>query len=102
MNRTEQRIWEVEAQIRAEGYKLTYRLFVEDSKTPGFPGMIAGRVDPEDKEVVISTAATPSPILRLRTLKHELHHIQDPEWDCGNRSFFDKRPVPDQREWLTR
>ena len=92
----------VEMQICIAGYRVVYRDFVEDHKTPGFLGMIAGRVDHEDQEVVISTKATPSPILRLRTLKHELRHIQEPDWDCGNRSFFDKRPVPERREWLVR
>lgn len=102
MSPTEARIAEVEQAIRDLGFRVTYRQFVEDHKTPGFPGQIAGRVDRDDAEVVISTAATPSPILRLRVLKHELHHLVDPGWDCGNRTIFDQRPAPADREWLTR
>jgi hypothetical protein len=36
------RIAEVEDEIRANGFTLVYRRFVEDSKSPGFPGQIAG------------------------------------------------------------
>lgn len=109
MSAVQARVTEVEEAIRAAGFRITYRRFVEDSKTPGFPGHIAGRVDRADREVVVSTFATedhhgtPSPVLRLRVLKHELHHIQDPTWDCGNRTVLDRRPPKDgETEWLKR
>ncbi len=98
MNRVQERIAEVEQEIRAAGFRLIYRRFVEDAKTPGFPGHIAGRVDRADREVVVGELATsgscgtPSPIRRLRVLKHELHHITDPDWDCGCRAIYDNRP----------
>lgn len=95
-------ILRVEDAIRGQGYTLTYRPWVEDSKSPGILGMIAGRTAREDREVVIGTKATPSPILRLRVLKHELRHITDPDWDCGCRAMFDRRPVPAARDALVR
>lgn len=96
------RIAEIEAEIAAAGFTLTYRRFVEDSKSPGFPGQIAGRTSRADREVVIGEFATPSPVLRLRVLKHELRHVLEPEWDCGNRSTFDRRPDAGYSTPLTR
>lgn len=81
-------IADVENEIRAEGYTLTYRPYVEDHKTPGFPGMIQGRTGYKDREVVLSTVAVKTDIARLRVLRHELRHIREPEWVCGSRAVM--------------
>lgn len=77
---------EAEQAIRAASYELTYRPYVEDHLTPGFPGLILGRTDRDGREVVVSTVAVQSDIARLRVLRHELRHVLDPEWVCGSRA----------------
>lgn len=77
-----------ESAVRAADFTLTYRPYVEDSLTPGFPGMIEGRTDRNGREVVVSTVAVKTDVARLRVLRHELRHISDPEWDCGSRAIM--------------
>jgi hypothetical protein len=84
---------ELESRIRSSGYALRYVEYCEDSRTPGFLGMIRGVVDHERREVKISLAANKTPSDVIDVLTHELRHIEEPEWDCGNRDVFGRGSV---------
>lgn len=77
----------VEQQIRDAGYTVRYVEYCEDSRTPGFLGMFAGVTDRGHQEVKIRTHDRTT-IEILETLRHELRHVLEPEWDCGNRDLF--------------
>ena len=79
---------DIESKIRAYGFDIKYVEYCEDARTPGFLGQIKGVTDWELKEVKIGLKANPTETALLETLKHELHHLEDPEWDCGNRDVF--------------
>lgn len=88
---------ELEARIAAHGYSLRYVEFCEDARTPGFPGQIRGVTDRERREVKIGLRANPTEADMLDILAHELRHLDEPEWDCGNRDMFGRGgPVPSQ------
>ena len=70
--------------IQAHGFTVTLRPFVEDALTPGFLGMIAGRTSHERREVIIRTHGMSARRI-AKALRHELHHVAEPDWDCGNR-----------------
>lgn len=79
---------ELEQRIYAHGYKLRFVDYCEDSRTPGFLGQIRGVTDHERREVKISTKANPTDADMLDILAHELRHLDEPDWDCGNRDVL--------------
>lgn len=78
----------LEARIRQHGYTLRYVEYCEDSRTPGFLGQIRGVTDRERSEVKIGLVANPTQADMLDILTHELRHLDEPEWDCGNRDVI--------------
>lgn len=87
---------ELEKRIRAHGYDVRYVEYCEDSRTPGFLGQIAGVCDHNVPEVKIGLKANPTPEQLLATLRHELRHLDEPDWDCGNRDVFGRGGKPKQ------
>jgi hypothetical protein len=79
---------ELERRIKAHGYELIYQDWCETSETPGFLGQIRGVTDHNRKVVRVSRNANPTPELMEDILRHELRHLDEPEWDCGNRDVF--------------
>ena len=75
------------AEISLHGYKVRYLPNCEDARTPGLLGMFAGVTDHERKEVKIRTSGRTC-VEIIETLRHELRHVQEPGWDCGNRDVF--------------
>jgi hypothetical protein len=73
--------------IRGSGYSLTYEEFCENTETPGLLGQIKGVTNHRDRSVRVSTRNR-TIVEMAETLLHELHHVQDPEWDCGNRDVL--------------
>lgn len=71
--------------IQARGFTVVLVAQAEDAQTPGFPGQIRGVVDWENKVVKLGMLAHFSLGDLAETLDHELRHIQEPTWDCGNR-----------------
>lgn len=84
----EERIEVAELAIRAQGFEVRYVEWCEDADTPGLLGSIRGVTDWGRREVKVSGRAHESPEEMADTLLHELHHVLDPEWDCGNRDLF--------------
>lgn len=82
----------MENEIRKHGFEIKYVEYCENSRTPGFLGQIKGVTDWELKEVRIGLKANPSRSELLATLAHELRHVKDPEWDCGNRDSLGRGP----------
>lgn len=76
------------AAIRAEGFDVRFVEYCEDDRTPGLLGQIAGVTDWELREVKIGLRATAAPGKREATLAHELDHVRNPGWDCGNRDVL--------------
>jgi hypothetical protein len=81
-------IKEVEGRIRAHDFTLRYVDWCEDARTPGLLGQIRGVTDWERKEVKISLFANPLRCDLLDILTHELRHLDEPDWDCGNRAVY--------------
>lgn len=80
---------ELIAAIESEGWTVRLVDYCEDSRTPGLLGQILGVTDRERREVKVGLVATGrEPGQRALTLAHELRHIREPEWDCGNRDVF--------------
>jgi hypothetical protein len=91
---------QLEAEIAAEAFELRYVEFCEDARTPGILGYYAGVTLREERIVKVSTMKT-YPIgggfvdtvdrdIReiIAILQHELRHVREPEWDCGNRKVL--------------
>jgi hypothetical protein len=74
--------------VEAHGWTVRFVDYCEDARTPGLLGQIAGVTDWERREVKIGLKATSEDGQRVTTLLHELKHIVDPDWDCGNRDVF--------------
>ena len=81
-------IAKLERRIKRHGFELIYQDYCENSRTPGLIGQIRGVTDRELKQVRISKKANPDPKDRAEILAHELHHLDDPTWDCGNRDVL--------------
>lgn len=81
---------EAEAAIADAGFTILWVDWCEDARTPGLLGQILGVTDWERREVKISTKARPGRDQAdlADVLEHELRHIQDPDWDCGNRDVL--------------
>ncbi len=86
---------ELESRIQAHGYAVRWVEWCEDARTPGLLGQIRAVVDRERREVKLGKAANPTPELRLDILRHELRHLDEPEWDCGNRDVFGRGGPPE-------
>lgn len=74
--------------IYAHGYRLEFHDYCENSDTPGWLGQIRGVTDRNKKLVRISTKANPTRAAMIDILQHELRHLDEPEWDCGNRDAY--------------
>lgn len=77
----------VQREIEQLGFTVTFVDYCEDAETPGLLGHIAGKTIRARREVKIATKRRTTAEL-VETLKHELHHVQDPDWDCGNRTVL--------------
>lgn len=78
----------LEQRIVAHGYELVYVEWCENSVTPGLLGQIRGVTDRNRKVVRISLNANPTVDDMVEILRHELRHLDEPSWDCGNRDMF--------------
>lgn len=78
----------LEAAIAAHGFTLRFVQYCEDSQTPGFLGQIRGVTDRTNKVVKIGLAANKTAAKINEILRHELRHLDEPEWDCGNRDVL--------------
>lgn len=74
-------------EIEQLGFTVRFVDYCEDAETPGLLGHIAGVTTWDRREVKIATKGRRTAEL-VETLKHELHHVQDPDWDCGNRDVL--------------
>ena len=81
-------IQKAQERIIAHGYELVFQDYCECAETPGFPGHIRGVTDHKAKRVRISIKANQTPELLADILEHELRHIDEPDWDCGNRDVL--------------
>ena len=90
------RMRELEERITSLGFHIIYQDYCECADTPGFPGQIRGVTDRNRQVVRISRVANPKAADLIEILEHELKHIEDPTWDCGNRDVFG-RGGPQQR-----
>lgn len=79
---------EIEDRIRAHGFELVYQDWCECADTPGLLGQIRGVTDRNKRIVRISTNANGTPELMEDILRHELRHLDEPDWDCGNRDVL--------------
>jgi hypothetical protein len=73
-----------EQAIVSTGFTLRYQEWGEDSETPGILGYYGGVTGRERRSVKIATHEASRPQIALR-LVHELRHVLEPEWECGNR-----------------
>lgn len=76
------------AQIKARGFTVRFVEWCESADTPGFLGQIRGVTDRQSRLVRIGTRANPTVEDLAETAEHELRHVADPAWDCGNRDVF--------------
>lgn len=84
MMTVEQRITRAEEAIRTHhGFTLVYVDYCEDAETPGLLGAYKGVTMHEKKKVKIATKLWSREEI-ADTLEHELHHVEDPLWDCGS------------------
>jgi hypothetical protein len=86
----EQKIGNLERQIRSHGFAVRYVDWCEDAQTPGLLGQIRGVTDRRGKVVKIGRMANQTQAEMIDILRHELRHIEDPGWDCGNRAVWHK------------
>lgn len=82
----------LQLEIEGHGFTVLFPDYCEDAATPGLLGTIAGVTDWDGKVVKIGRRANPTRERMERTLRHELRHITEPEWDCGSRNIWDRRP----------
>lgn len=85
--RHEPEVLAVQDAIEQLDYIVRFVDYCENARTPGLLGQIAGVTDRELREVKVATRGR-GPVALLETLRHELHHVQDPDWDCGNRDVL--------------
>jgi len=79
---------ELVAAIEAKGWTVRFVDYCEDARTPGLLGQIAGVTDWERHEVKVGLRATGAAGTREAVLAHELRHVREPSWDCGNRDVL--------------
>lgn len=84
----DERIAHARERIEGHGYTLRLVEFCEDAETPGLLGQIRGAVNHDRRDVKIGLKANPTSAALAEALEHELRHIEEPEWDCGNRDVF--------------
>lgn len=85
--RFEPEVVTVQREIEQLGFIVRFVDYCEDADTPGLLGQIAGATNWDGREVKIATKGRRTAEL-VETLKHELHHVEDPTWDCGNRDVL--------------
>ncbi len=81
------RLHKAVAAIEAEGWTVQFEEFCENADTPGLLGQISGVTD-RNRQLVRIATHNRSPEQLADTAEHELRHVQDPTWDCGNRDVF--------------
>lgn len=74
--------------ITSRGFTINLVVYAEDARTPGLLGQIRGVTDWERREVKIALAAVESMNDLAEVLEHEARHVEEPEWDCGNRDVL--------------
>jgi hypothetical protein len=79
---------ELERRIRAHGFSIRYVEYCEDGDTPGGLGSIRGVTNWSKREIKIGLKANRTKAELVDCLAHELRHIEQPDWDCGNRDVF--------------
>ena len=87
------RIQIMSARIRDHGYALRMVDYCEDARTLGFAGQIRGVCDHERKEVKIGRVANVALGAMEEIIAHELRHLDEPDWDCGNRDVLGRGHV---------
>lgn len=81
-------------QIASHGYSVAFVEWCENADTPGFLGAFGGITDHTKRLVRIKTHDTSAEEI-VKVLEHELRHVEDPSWDCGNRDSFGRgAPMP--------
>lgn len=85
--RSHDRLHVAMAEIEAEGFTVRFEEFCENADTPGLLGQIAGVTDRTRHLVRIATHNRSAEQL-ADTAEHELRHVREPEWDCGNRDVL--------------
>lgn len=85
---TRDRVDAAVAAIEAAGFTVQFEDYCESPRTPGLLGQIRGVTDRELRLVRVGLKANPTPDALAETVEHELRHVQEPEWDCGNRDVF--------------
>lgn len=78
------------------GWSVRLVEWCEDARTPGLLGQIRGVTDWERKEVKISFKVNHTPALIADVLEHELSHVRNPDWDCGNRDVLGRGGPSDE------
>jgi hypothetical protein len=73
--------------IEERGYRVHLVEYCEDARTPGLLGQLLGVTDHARREVKVRTKNRNQSEI-LETLIHELHHVDDPTWECGNKDVF--------------
>jgi selenophosphate synthetase-related protein len=76
------------SRIESHGFSVKYVEYCEDASTPGLLGQIRGVTNRERREVKISLKSNPRVEDLHEILEHELRHIEEPDWDCGNRDVI--------------
>jgi hypothetical protein len=73
--------------IGERGFLVRFVAYCEDTDTPGMLGAGAGVVDRRNSQVKISKVVAARPESSryhvVEVLRHELHHVADPDWNCG-------------------
>lgn len=77
-----------EQTIREHGYTLRYVEYCEDATTPGLLGQIAGVTDHKRRDVKVARRDSINAHRLVEAVEHEVKHVLDPTWDCGNRDVF--------------
>jgi hypothetical protein len=84
---TETRIATAEQRIHERGYEVRYMDYCDGAETPGILGAIGGATLHAAKCVEVATRhRTREQIADI--LEHELHHVEDPSWECGCRTVW--------------
>jgi hypothetical protein len=82
------RIGVVVAALEGLGWSLEWREYAEDAETPGLLGQIKGVTVWQRQAVKVAVRPHESLAELADTLEHELRHVHEPDWDCGNRDVL--------------